>query len=116
MRARLGERSAFVALVPQRDRLGTQRLGPCELALHVSLVHVRYRLWLHARRRGTCREKLPRSKEKFRLESDSGKRDGSVGLCLHSPWLCIGGVGGAFGLLSVGLRVPIPSSAWCVSL
>ena len=24
----------------------------------------------------TCREKLPRSKEKFRLESDSGKRDG----------------------------------------
>ena len=48
MRARLGERSAFVALVTQRDGLGTQRLGPCELALHVSLVHVRYRLWLHA--------------------------------------------------------------------
>ena len=52
MRARLGERSAFVALVTQRDGLGTQRLGPCELALHVSLVHVRYRLWLHADARG----------------------------------------------------------------
>ena len=35
--AHLGQRAALVALVPQRDRLGTQRLGPGELTLNVRL-------------------------------------------------------------------------------